>query len=229
MKSSGATRIAALIFTMILVVMLPACGQKNESAKETANQASIPHEATTFAYNRASIVRWRTAKDEYFLKDSTSPLPVFDKERFKGLRYYEPSPAYCVNARFEPLPDDKPVIVETTQKLDYRKMQRVGILRFAIGKDSCALVGYVDVDAAKIAPPVLAVYFKDATNGQTTYEAGRYLELPYIQGATTYTLDFNRAFSPYCAYNILYACPLVPQENVLHISIEAGEQAYQKP
>jgi uncharacterized protein (DUF1684 family) len=223
-----------MIVFVLAVLVTASCGQGNKTDRETdkgaAKQAAAPSAAaTTFAYNRDSIMHWRAAKDEYLLKDSTSPLPVFDKERFKGLWYYEPSPAYCVTARFEPLPEDKPVIVETTQKLDYRKMQRVGVLRFLIGKDSCALVGYVDVEAAKVAPPVLAVYFKDATNGQTTYEAGRYLELPYVQGVTYYTLDFNRAFSPYCAYNMLYACPLVPQENWLRVSIEAGEQTYQKP
>jgi uncharacterized protein (DUF1684 family) len=203
--------------------------------KQTAPTAQQAHAftPTVFAYSAAEIQALRRAKDEFFRYDSASPLPEFDRARFKGLRYFEPDPTYCVQAQFEPLPPEKPVIVETTSAADYRRMQRVGVLRFVLAangrRDSCTLTGYVDIDAAKQAPPVLALYFKDATNNDETYEAGRYLELPYHQSTRQYTLDFNRAFAPYCAYNMLFSCPLVPRENWLNVRIEAGEKRYIKP
>jgi uncharacterized protein len=243
-----------LLAATLATVLLAACASKREDANGDANgdanrgansgggtSSGIPREQgrtsfspkPLFAYNADEILRLRRAKDAYFATDSLSPLPVFDKDRFKGLPYFEPTPAHCVVARFEPT-DEKPIVVETTSSADYRRMKRVGMLRFAIGADSCVLAGYVDVESAKERAksgflPVLAVYFKDATNGNSTYEAGRYLELDYHEGAAAYTLDFNRAFSPYCAFNTLYSCPLVPRENILRVSIEAGEKTYQKP
>jgi uncharacterized protein (DUF1684 family) len=37
-------------------------------------------------------------------------------------------------------------------------------------------------------------------------------------------LDFNRAYSPVCAFSDAYECPLVPTENWLDVRIEAGEK-----
>ncbi|MGH2516109.1 MAG: DUF1684 domain-containing protein [Ktedonobacterales bacterium] len=39
-------------------------------------------------------------------------------------------------------------------------------------------------------------------------------------------LDFNLAYSPWCAYNIAYSCTLPPPENTLHVAIVAGELLY---
>jgi len=38
------------------------------------------------------------------------------------------------------------------------------------------------------------------------------------------TIDFNLAYSPFCAYSDTFACPLPPEENWLDAAIEAGEQ-----
>ncbi len=39
-----------------------------------------------------------------------------------------------------------------------------------------------------------------------------------------HVLDFNFAYSPYCAYADGYSCPLPPAENWLPVRIEAGER-----
>ena len=67
----------------------------------------------------------------------------------------------------------------------------------------------------------LFVPFTDATNGESTYPSGRYLDLHIPQGETV-LLDFNRAYNPYCAYNARYSCPIPPAENHLEIPIKAG-------
>ena len=41
-----------------------------------------------------------------------------------------------------------------------------------------------------------------------------------------FILDFNKSYSPYCAYNENFSCPLPPFENHLKISIKAGEKDY---
>jgi len=67
--------------------------------------------------------------------------------------------------------------------------------------------------------------FKDATNGRDTYGGGRYLHINLpIQSHTS--IDFNRAFNPWCAYDPGYVCPLPPAKNWLRVSIDAGEKSF---
>ena len=67
--------------------------------------------------------------------------------------------------------------------------------------------------------------FKDKTNGVETYGGGRYLDLTVPDGDSI-VIDFNKAYNPYCHYNIEYSCPLVPRENKLLFSIKAGVKKY---
>ena len=40
----------------------------------------------------------------------------------------------------------------------------------------------------------------------------------------TVTLDFNKAYSPPCAFTNYATCPLPPPQNRLDVRIEAGEK-----
>ena len=65
--------------------------------------------------------------------------------------------------------------------------------------------------------------FRDATSGNETYGACRYLDLePAPDGSVT--VDFNYAYAPFCAYNDAYSCALPPQENWLEVPVRAGER-----
>jgi uncharacterized protein (DUF1684 family) len=66
---------------------------------------------------------------------------------------------------------------------------------------------------------------RDATSGQETYGAGRYLE-PELIAQGTVDVDFNYLYNPFCAYNPGYSCPLPPTENWLKVPIRAGEKNY---
>jgi uncharacterized protein (DUF1684 family) len=72
----------------------------------------------------------------------------------------------------------------------------------------------------------LFLAFADATSANETYGAGRYLDLKKVPGATTVTLDFNKAYNPYCAYSDKFSCPFPPKENVLKVAVRAGEKSY---
>ena len=52
------------------------------------------------------------------------------------------------------------------------------------------------------------------TSGTETYAAGRYLELDRTPTGL-YTIDFNKAYNPYCYYNPTFDCPYPPTENRL--------------
>jgi uncharacterized protein (DUF1684 family) len=71
-------------------------------------------------------------------------------------------------------------------------------------------------------PEMLFIPFRDPTNGEESYEVGRYIDLE-VREDDRYLLDFNRAYNPYCAYNPEYTCPVVPNENILEAPIRAGE------
>jgi uncharacterized protein len=69
----------------------------------------------------------------------------------------------------------------------------------------------------------LEIYFRDATNGEGTYPAGRFVPLiPMPDGR--YRLDFNRARNPFCAYSSAFPCPAPWRGNTVEAKVEAGER-----
>jgi uncharacterized protein (DUF1684 family) len=71
--------------------------------------------------------------------------------------------------------------------------------------------------------PVLEIYFRDGTNGEETYPAGRFVSLEPT-GTGHWRLDFNRARNPWCAYSAAYPCPAPWRGNVIPAPIHAGER-----
>ncbi len=69
----------------------------------------------------------------------------------------------------------------------------------------------------------LEIYFRDATNGRSTYPAGRFVPL-IPAGDGRYRLDFNRARNPFCAYSAAYPCPAPWQGNTIVAPVRAGER-----
>ena len=68
----------------------------------------------------------------------------------------------------------------------------------------------------------LFLLFGDATNGDRTYPAGRFLATEAVRGDQV-QIDFNRAYSPPCAFTPYATCPLPSPENQLPVPVEAGE------
>jgi uncharacterized protein len=68
----------------------------------------------------------------------------------------------------------------------------------------------------------LFLQFMDLTNGNPTYPSGRYHYTDAHQHGKVF-VDFNRAYSPPCAFTEYATCTFPPQENHLDVAIEAGE------
>jgi uncharacterized protein (DUF1684 family) len=68
----------------------------------------------------------------------------------------------------------------------------------------------------------LFVQFMDLTNGNPTYPSGRYHYTDSHENGNVF-IDFNKSYSPPCAFTDYATCTFPPQENRLHIAIEAGE------
>jgi uncharacterized protein (DUF1684 family) len=101
---------------------------------------------------------------------------------------------------------------------DVRSYLRWGRVHFSVDDQPAELTLFYSPESGYFFLP-----FMDATSGQETYGAGRYLE-PHMVDETRVQIDFNLAYSPFCAYNENYSCPIPPAENRLKVRIEAGEK-----
>ncbi len=68
----------------------------------------------------------------------------------------------------------------------------------------------------------LFVQFMDLTNNHQTYPSGRYHYTDAHENGKVF-IDFNKAYSPPCAFTDYATCTFPPQENHLNAAIEAGE------
>ncbi len=172
---------------------------------------------------RRDLEREREQKDRFLAEHPHSPVPPERRDAVEGLDYYDPDPAYRVRATVETHDDPEHLEMETTTG-EVREYAHVVTLQFEVDGTTATLAGYERVDGDE---PGLFVPFRDATSGAETYGAGRYLELdadpPYTDGQTV-VVDFNGAYSPFCAFSDEYSCPLPPTENWLDIPVRAGER-----
>jgi len=148
------------------------------------------------------------------LKDNQSA----GRRAFAGLTWYPVSEAHRVVARFVPNPAPKTIPIANVLGQE-DQMPSPGYVVFKIGDTELRLDPVLEEPDAK----ELFFIFKDPTAGRDTYPAGRYLytDLPK-DGAVT--LDFNKAYSPPCAFAAYATCPLPPPQNRLPVRIEAGEK-----
>jgi uncharacterized protein (DUF1684 family) len=166
------------------------------------------------------IEQARAAKDREW-RASTDPIPADRRDIFLPLRYYPPDPNYAVPASLR-ISDTRPVIEMPTSTGTLRRMELVGTLEFTLQGQKLSLGALVPAGTRRIEE--LFVPFADQTTGKETYSAGRYLDIePTVTGL--YTIDFNRAYNPTCAYNESYECPYPPPSNRLKVAIRAGEKA----
>lgn len=163
----------------------------------------------------------REEKDRFFAEHPQSPIPDDRREAFDGLRYFQPDQAYRFEVPLREHAVKEEVTVETTTDGE-RTYLRWGEFRLDVDGESVTLQAYrrPDDDESYWVP------FRDETSGEETYGAGRYIDLDESDRTEEgdWIVDFNRAYSPFCAYNERYECPLIPMENWLDVRIEAGEK-----
>jgi uncharacterized protein (DUF1684 family) len=162
----------------------------------------------------AQTLAARRQKDQFFKTDPQSPLTPEQQAQFTGLRYYPYNPALVLRVTAQPFADGKFVPIQTTTG-DLRSYKRFGEFTFDVDGQPARLTLY-EADYGFFLP------FVDAGAGTETYPAGRYLEPEYL-GDNTFLIDFNDAYSPYCAYGPGWSCPITPAENRLSVAIRAGE------
>jgi uncharacterized protein len=150
------------------------------------------------------------------LKDMKNPA----RDKFKGLSYFPINPRFRVVASF--VPHKQPVSINVPNVLGMvESMSSPGYASFVLAGAQAAPPLRLD---AVLEPGETELFFifHDATSGKTSYGGGRFLyAAPPVDGKVI--LDFNRAYSPPCAFTPHATCPLPPANNRLPVAIEAGE------
>ena len=141
----------------------------------------------------------------------TGPFPV----------WFDPDSGSRVEARLVRDPNPREEVVLSTRG-NKRHALRLGKLEFTLQGRVLHLTALRLLEPGSGESSV-SVFFRDATTGHESYAVGRYLDAESL-GGDRYSLDFNRAYNPACAFSPLYNCPIPPRENVLAIGVRAGER-----
>jgi len=164
-------------------------------------------------------------------RDGKFALRVRDYENlaidtFQALEYFPVDPDLRVTGTLHAFDEPKIMNVDTViEGLGYRP-ESPGMVAFEIDGETYELEAYESGD-------LLFFVFGDKTSRRETYPAGRFLysSQPDENGETI--LDFNKAYSPPCAFNAFATCPVASPRNRLQVRIEAGEKfdpkAYDEP
>ncbi len=170
------------------------------------------------------LLQERTNKELSFRNRENSPFKSEDRLAFKKLNYYEPNLDYRIKANLTELPQQDTVQMEMNNGTKEAYL-RYATASFEVEGQQQQLVVFKRLSGEQMEE--LFVPFTDKTNGFETYGGGRYLDVPYRENAKSITLDFNRAYSPFCNYNPDYVCPVPPEDNHLAVAIPVGEKTYE--
>lgn len=168
---------------------------------------------------RVGWERWRDAREELYRAHPQSPVPAARRAAFAGPHLFAYDPAWRLLAAVSPAEPQR-------FELPASDGATMAFTRFATARAGEAelelywLEGYGGG---------LFVPFADATSGEETYGAGRYV-LDTVKGADLgmqdgrLVLDLNFAYQPSCSYDPRWTCPLAPPANRLAVPVRAGER-----
>jgi uncharacterized protein len=137
---------------------------------------------------------------------------------FKGFTWFPIQGDYHVTGRF--IPDAAPRTMQVINTFgDLDSFQTQGVVEFTLNGQTLRLRPFTT------RPKRFYFVFKDASSGNETYAAARFLYADLKDDGTT-VLDFNQAYNPPCAFNPFTTCPIPLPENRLPVKVLAGERAY---
>lgn len=201
---------------IVIAILLSACSSTKKWEQKVAE------EPNNYSPYQREVKHYQDSMSYAFISGENKVLSVEDLYKAKPFKFYEPDSNFRRPARFERIIDGKEFEMPTsTDRLPiYRPF---GILHFELGGDSLQLHLYQNMEHKDY----LFCPFKDKTNGEETYGAGRYLDFS-LSDTLNPIIDFNYCYNPYCAYNANYSCPIPPKENHLDVSIEAGVKKWKE-
>jgi len=193
-----------------------------------STSAQVGNDSTLLIFNE-EIEKHRTGKNIKLMYSDPSPLLAEQKKSFEGLIYFSPDIKYQVEGTLVKDKEPETVIMKTSGDRTPSYV-RYGEIYFTIDGNDLKLAVFQNKKMLDLSRDTnhLFVPFRDETSGKEVYGGGRYIDCEIPTEGNTITLDFNKAYNPYCAYNPKYQCVIPPEENRLSIRIEAGEKKFEK-
>jgi hypothetical protein len=158
----------------------------------------------------------RSGKLAIRLRDLQSPA----RKAFTGVRWFPIRKEYRVVGRFSPHPAPKKLTIPNVLGL-VEEMVSPGYVTFTLQGKELRLEPVYETPAED----ELFFIFRDRTAGHETYGAGRFFYAEKPKNGEV-IVDFNKAYTPPCAFTRFATCPLPPRQNQLPVRIEAGELDY---
>ncbi|MGB9665640.1 MAG: DUF1684 domain-containing protein [Ignavibacteria bacterium] len=206
-----------LKFLLILLILFSACSKKSIDPKYLEEIEN---------YRKQIDSTFRYSPDSPFRRDTTV--------KFTGLKYFDVDPDFVFKSKLYRYAIPETVTVLGT-KGEKRTQIKYGYFQFNYKGKTYKINVYKYPDSVikngkEHLKNYLAVWFRDLTTGDETYEVGRYLDVgdESTDPNFLYTLDFNKAYNPYCAYTPIYSCAIPREEDFINLRIEAGEKKYHK-
>jgi uncharacterized protein len=148
------------------------------------------------------------------VKDSQNP----DRLNFKNTEFYPADVNWRIDAQFEPYKPPKQMPIVNVLNMESAESSP-GAIKFSVDGKEYRLDAITEKDE-----PRFFMIIADKTSGKETYPAGRYLYVDPPDASGHVVIDFNKAYSPPCAFTKFATCPLPPKQNRLPFAIEAGEK-----
>lgn len=194
---------------LVIILFLASCGENYSPEKKEYI---------------ASIEKHRQEKDDLMKNDPNSPFNFKGKVEFHPLKYFEVDPDYVFQSKLFEYPAKDTISIFGT-KGEERKVIRYGYIKFEYKKNPYKLNVYEG--SAKSGEKYHSIWFTDITTNDESYGVGRYLDFELNPEADfIYTIDFNLAYNPYCAYSPDYTCAIPTKEDFVDLKIEAGEKNF---
>jgi uncharacterized protein (DUF1684 family) len=141
-----------------------------------------------------------------------------DRLNFQNTDFYAPDVKWRIDAQFEPYNPPKKMPIVNVLNMESAESSP-GAIKFTVDGKEYRLDAITEKDE-----PRFFMIIADKTSGKETYPAGRYLYVDPPDASGHVVIDFNKAYSPPCAFTKFATCPLPPKQNRLPIAIEAGEK-----
>lgn len=141
------------------------------------------------------------------------------RRAFHGIDHWPVDPAWRLQARYHATPGATLVVPDVLGIVEEKPTP--GTVAFEIAGVTHRLQGLDGGPSGE-----LWLVFGDATNGQETYGAGRFLYTGAPDDEDIVVVDFNRAYNPPCVFSPYATCPIPWPANQLPIRVEAGERSW---
>jgi uncharacterized protein (DUF1684 family) len=148
------------------------------------------------------------------VKDKENP----DRLNFQGTQFYPADLKWRIEAQFLRYNPPKPVSITNVLGMENGEASP-GAVKFEVDGQSYQLDAITEKGETRY-----FMIIADKTSGKETYPAGRYLYVNPPDAAGHLVIDFNKAYSPPCAFTKFATCPLPPRQNRLPFAIAAGEK-----